>query len=42
LPLVDGIGVGCTNQSHWPYQAAACLQHPGLKEVLAIGWWGRE
>jgi hypothetical protein len=31
-----------TNQSHCPYQAAACLQHPGIREVLplvdGIGW----
>jgi hypothetical protein len=41
LPLVDGIGVGCTNQSHCPYQAAACLQHPGIREVLPMVARGR-
>jgi hypothetical protein len=24
------------NQSHCPYQAAACLQHPGIREVLPL------
>jgi hypothetical protein len=30
-----------TNQSHCPYQAAACLQHPGIREVLPLVDGGR-